>query len=342
MIVLMTGEAVGVLTYGGRQLSRTSQEGDQSQDCIGAIVQVNRIFPPIRLAGAAVFSPLITVGSPFNRRPHDSENMALFKGENRHESISMVIGSILLVVGLIVLFIGFYFAFTIVSNPRAYLDSQTPSSNDQTTAGPRAEFRFTINDLTVSFQDASQQGDSSINQWQWDFGDGGTGSGQTPPSHTYGGNFSGSVRLTVRDGNDKESSALGNVHVGMGEHSSGNSAPDFSTDLGSALNMNDIFRPLTELARGVAAVAGTFFMLLIICIAGGSILKAGWNLIRPRPETIKVRIKPKDLQAEPVYPTTYATSPQVPMQTAQQPPPPFFPPETPPPQQYFQPPPPVQ
>jgi hypothetical protein len=38
MIVLMTGETVGVLTYGGRQLSRTSQEGDQSQDCIGVIV----------------------------------------------------------------------------------------------------------------------------------------------------------------------------------------------------------------------------------------------------------------------------------------------------------------
>jgi hypothetical protein len=38
MIVLMTGEMVGVLTYGGRQLSRTSQERDQSQDCMGAIV----------------------------------------------------------------------------------------------------------------------------------------------------------------------------------------------------------------------------------------------------------------------------------------------------------------
>jgi hypothetical protein len=267
--------------------------------------------------------------------------MALFKGENRHESMSMALGSILLVVGLLVLFIGIYFAFTIVLNPRAYLDTQTPSSNDQTTAGPRAEFRFNINDFTVSFTDSSQQGDSSINNWQWDFGDGNNGGGQNP-SHTYMGNFSGSVRLTVRDGNDKESSALGSVHVGMGEHSSGNSQPDFSTDLGSAFNMNDLTRPLVNLARGVAAVAGTFFMLLIICIAGGSILKAGWNLIRPRPETIRVRIKPKDLQAEPVYPTSYATSPQVPTQPPMQPPPPFFPPETPPPQQYMEPPPPVQ
>jgi len=285
---------------------------------------------------------MITVASPFNRRLRDSENMALFKGENRQESISMVIGSILMVVGLIVLFIGFYFAITIVLNPRAYLDTQTPSSSDQTTAGPRAEFRFTINDYTVSFTDASKQGDSSINNWQWDFGDGNNAGGQTPPPHTYSGNFSGNVRLTVRDGNDKESSALGSVHVGMGEHSSGNSAPDVSTDLGSAFNLNDITRPLVNLARGVAAVAGTFFMLLIVCIVGGSILKAGWNLIRPRPETIRVRIKPKDLQAEPVYPTAYAATQQAPAQAPLQPPPPFFPPETPPPQQYFEPPPPVQ
>jgi hypothetical protein len=284
---------------------------------------------------------LITIATRFNRLLHESESMALFKGENRHESISMVIGSILLVVGLIVLFVGFYFAFTIVSNPRAYLDSQTPSSTDQTIKGPSAQFRFTIDNLGVSFQDASQQGDSPINQWQWDFGDGGNGGGQNP-SHTYIGNFSGSVKLTVKDGNNKESSALGSVHVGMGEHSSGNSVPDYSTDLSSMFNMNDIFRPLTELARGVAAVAGTFFMLFIVWLVGGSILKAGWNLIRPRPETIRVRIKPKDLQAEPVYPTTYATAPQAPMQAPIQPPPPFAPPQTPPPQQYFEPPPPVQ
>ena len=267
--------------------------------------------------------------------------MALFKGENRHESMSMAIGIVLLVVGLIVLFIGFYFAITIVLNPRAYLDSMTSGTSDETVTGPRAEFRFTINDFTVSFTDASEQGDSSINQWNWDFGDGNNAGGQTPPPHTYMGNFSGTVRLTVRDGNDKESSALGSVRVALGEHSSGNSQPDYSTDL-SAIDMGDITRPLVELVRGVAAVAGTFFMLLIVCIVGGSVLKAGWNLIRPRPETIRVRIKPKDLQAEPVYPTTYATTPQAPMQSPQQPPPPFFPPETPPPQQQFEPPPSVQ
>ena len=58
--------------------------------------------------------------------------MALFKGENRHESMSMVIGSILLVVGLIVLFIGFAFAFSIVSNPSGYLTSQMPDIDEQT------------------------------------------------------------------------------------------------------------------------------------------------------------------------------------------------------------------
>jgi len=302
---------------------------------------VSLIFLSANCPIALAFSTLITNSATFYTRFGDSENMALFKGENRQESISMAIGSILLVVGLIVLFIGFYFAITIVLNPRAYLDSQTPSSNDQTAKGPTAEFRFTIDNLMVTFQDASKQGESSINSWQWDFGDGSSASGPSPPPHTYGGNFSGNVRLTVRDGNDMESSALGNVHVAMGEHSSGNSAPDYSTNLGNAINFGDIAQPLVNLGRGVAAVAGTFFMLLIVCIVGGSILKAGWNLIRPRPETIKVRIKPKDLQAEPIYPTTYAGASQMPTQMPQQPPPPFGPPMTPP-QQYVEPPPPVQ
>ena len=49
---------------------------------------------------------------------------------------------------------------------------------------------------------------------------------------------------------------------------------------------------------GVAAVITTFFMLLIMWLIGASITKAGWNLIRPRPETIRIRIKPKHLEAE--------------------------------------------
>ena len=252
--------------------------------------------------------------------------MALFKGENRHESMSMVIGTVLLVFGIVLLMVGFYFAFSILSNPRGYLESQMPGIEDTSEKGPRAEFGFTLNDLTVSFEDRSQSGDASIVSWQWDFGDEQSASGSTPPSHTYMSNFSGNVRLTVRDSNDKESSALGNIQARPGEHTTGNSMPDVG-DIASNFNMGDLMGPLMALPSGFIAIFLAFLMLFIIWLVGASILKAGWNLIRPRPETIRVRIKPKDLQVEPVYPTTYATQPQAPPPPI---PPPYMPPQNPP------------
>ena len=264
--------------------------------------------------------------------------MALFKGENRHESMSMVIGSILLIVGLIVLFIGFAFAFSILSNPSAYLESQMPGVEDQAKEGPRAEFRYNVTGYTVTLTDTSQQGDASIVSWEWEWGDGATASGNGVQTHTYS-LGSWSITLTVRDSNDKSSSAIAHVEVSTGAVSNGNSSPDIS-DLGSAINFESILGPLLSLPYGFVAVFLAFLMMFIIWLVGASILKAGWNLIRPRPETIRVRIKPKDLQAEPVYPTTYAATPQAP--ASPQPPPPLFPPETPPPQQYSEPPPPIQ
>ncbi|HYA58348.1 MAG TPA: hypothetical protein VEH57_07840 [Thermoplasmata archaeon] len=43
----------------------------------------------------------------------------------------------------------------------------------------------------------------------------------------------------------------------------------------------------------------TFMFLGIEYLVGASILKAGWNLITPKAETIQVRVKPKSLQVEP-------------------------------------------
>ncbi len=43
-----------------------------------------------------------------------------------------------------------------------------------------------------------------------------------------------------------------------------------------------------------------FTFLGIEYLVGASILKAGWNLITPKAETIAVRVKPRSLQVEPV------------------------------------------
>jgi len=55
-----------------------------------------------------------------------------------------------------------------------------------------------------------------------------------------------------------------------------------------------------------------FMFLGIEYLVGASILKAGWNLITPKAETIQVRVKPRSLQVEPVgfsVPPTSTSSP---------------------------------
>jgi len=57
----------------------------------------------------------------------------------------------------------------------------------------------------------------------------------------------------------------------------------------------------------------TFSFLLVEYLVGASILKAGWNLVTPKAETIQVRVKPRSLQVEPVgYSVPPAASPASP------------------------------
>jgi len=55
-----------------------------------------------------------------------------------------------------------------------------------------------------------------------------------------------------------------------------------------------------------------FTFLGIEYLVGASILKAGWNLITPKAETISVRVKPRSIQAEPVSPPPAVSSPAPP------------------------------
>jgi hypothetical protein len=63
----------------------------------------------------------------------------------------------------------------------------------------------------------------------------------------------------------------------------------------------------------------TFSFLLIQVLVGGFILKAGWNLVSPKAETIQVRVKPKSLTVEPVG---YSIPPGPPSSTPPAAPPP--------------------
>jgi len=243
--------------------------------------------------------------------------MRMFKPENRKETLSLIFGVVLLLVGLGLLLSGFAIAFRIVSNPSGYIQAQIPPSIQQNaTAGPRASFTFLVANFTVTFTDTSQRGDAAIAGWDWDFGDGSRSNLQSP-QHTYSQNFSGFVRLAVRDAADKKSSGVGSVQAFRGASSQGNSTVD-PGDIAGSIDFGAVVRPLMGILVAVAAVATTFFMLLIMWLVGASIMKAGWNLIRPRPETIRIRVKPKHLEAEPVY----ASPPPTPEAGSMSPPPP--------------------
>ena len=57
-----------------------------------------------------------------------------------------------------------------------------------------------------------------------------------------------------------------------------------------------------------------FTFLGIEYLVGASVIKAGWNLVSPKAETLSVRVKPRSLQVEPVapMPTDPGSSPPVP------------------------------
>ena len=77
--------------------------------------------------------------------------------------------------------------------------------------GPTAKFTKTgaiyatsPDNHSITFSDASVKGTGTITNWLWNFGDGTTYSGQTPPAHTYTNSSSSNaynVTLTVTDSN---------------------------------------------------------------------------------------------------------------------------------------------
>ena len=52
---------------------------------------------------------------------------------------------------------------------------------------------------------------------------------------------------------------------------------------------------LSGILQPVAITFLTFGMYVVLTMVGGAISRAGWNMIKPKPETIRVRLKPRDL-----------------------------------------------
>jgi PKD repeat protein len=206
------------------------------------------------------------------------------------DKVPSIIGAVLLVVGILVIFFVFFQAMMMVTNVGDYFRDQFPVEEGQEeAAGPTAAFSWNVNSLDVNFMDESEPGDSDIRHWDWQFGDGDS-SNQQNPSHTYNSDGDYRIRLTVEDQNGKTDSINSNVYVEMGMNDGGKTEGDFG-DMSFDFSMGNILLPIA------AAILVSILFIVMFCV-GAAMIKAGWNLIKPGPSTIKMKIKPKKLELE--------------------------------------------
>ena len=97
------------------------------------------------------------------------------------------------------------------SNRAMFLGTGTSTPANQS---PTARFSSTCTDLSCSFDgSASTDGDGTVASYAWDFGDGGSATGKTPPAHAYATPGTYTVVLTVTDDRDATGSVSHDVTV---------------------------------------------------------------------------------------------------------------------------------
>lgn len=210
----------------------------------------------------------------------------------KQDTFDLLLGLGVMALGIGLLLFTFGNALALAANPGPFLRAQLPAQQTQA-QGPSASFTWSSNGFNFTVQDTSHQGAAAITNWQWDFGDGsGTGTGQNPSVHVYANPGPYTVLLTVTDSNNQQSTAFSPVDIVPAQPRSGQSVGAVTANLPNLnlnFNLEDILLP-------VAIGTLTIGLYLAMAVVGGMILKAGWNLVRPRPETVRIRLKPKHLQ----------------------------------------------
>ncbi len=207
----------------------------------------------------------------------------------KQETFDLILGLCVLALGIGLLLFTFGNALALVANPGQFIQNQVPAT--QQNQGPTPSFTWSSNGFNLTVQDTSRAGTSSITTWQWDFGDNsGQVSGQHPNVHVYANPGPYTVVLTVTDSDNHQASTFSAVDIVPAQSRSGQSLSGLTLQIPNVnFNFGDILLPV-----GVGLL--TIGLYLAMAVIGGMITKAGWNLIRPRPETIRIRMKPQYLQ----------------------------------------------
>ncbi len=208
----------------------------------------------------------------------------------KQDTFDLLLGLGVMALGIGLLLFTFGNALALAANPGPFIRNQLPSSQTQA-QGPSASFTWSSNGFNLTVQDTSSAGAAPITSWSWNFGDNtGTVSGQTPPRHVYSGEGSYYVSLTVTDTNNQQGTTFAPVVIVPAQSRSGQSVGDVTAGVPNLnFNLGDVLLPI-----GISAL--TVGLYLAMAVIGGAITKAGWNLVRPRPETIRIRLKPQHLQ----------------------------------------------
>lgn len=207
----------------------------------------------------------------------------------KRDLTELLIGLGVLALGIAILLFTFSLALGIAQNPGEFFRNQMAQTNQQVQA-PSADFSYSGFDLNFTFTDRTTAGAGSINGWAWNFGDNATSS-QRSPTHRFYGYGTWQVSLTVTDSNGQQSRTFAQVIAQPHAPSSGNAVGSLLGGSGG-FNVNlDLGVFLIPVGVGLLTTG----MFLVMALIGGLITKAGWNLVKPKPETIRVRLKPKDL-----------------------------------------------
>jgi len=194
-----------------------------------------------------------------------------------------ILGTILVVAGVVILLIAFVHAYALLGN----LPTKSATS-------PTAAFDYSVAAFTVTLTDHTHAGSAPVTTTYWQFSDGNTSSA-TNTTHTYAKAGRYNVTLVVEDKNGNAAESIASVQVGPGANGNGAGSPSIPPggNVGSALSS-----ALGGTLGNILPTVETFSLLLVIVLVGGTILRAGWNLITPKAETIQVRVKPKSLEIE--------------------------------------------
>lgn len=208
----------------------------------------------------------------------------------KQDTVDLLVGLGVLALGIGILLFTFSLALGVAQNPGEFFRTQMAQTNQQV-KGPTADFTYTGFDLNVTFTDKSQAGAASITSWQWNFGDNGT-SNSANPAHRFYSYGTWQVSLTVADANGQQSRTFAQLIIQPRAPTSGNAVGSLLGGSGGFSVNLDLGVFLIPVGVGLLTTG----MFLVMALIGGLITKAGWNLLKPKPETIRVRIKPKNLQ----------------------------------------------